>query len=133
MGGHTGATWQIQLNCLCATVMRSFVKLLGHLYFGTVYHYAEFFILALCIIMQNFPMCVGVCVWRCNRFYCTMHFSAMCVITCSNARSASLWYLFTQRPMGVKFGTEEGTFGPLHRAKFHPHRCNDKGVGPPKL
>ena len=29
-------------------------------------------------------------------------------------------------PMGVKFGT-------LLRAKFHPHRCNDKGVGPPKL
>jgi len=28
---------------------------------------------------------------------------------------------------GVKFGTDEGTFG----AKFHPpHRCNDKGVGP---
>ena len=27
---------------------------------------------------------------------------------------------------GVKFGTEEGT-------KFHPHRCNDKGIGPPKL
>ena len=26
--------------------------------------------------------------------------------------------------MGVKFGTEEGTFGPLLRAKFHPHRCN---------
>jgi len=24
----------------------------------------------------------------------------------------------------VKFGTEEGTFGPLFRAKFHPHRCN---------
>jgi len=24
----------------------------------------------------------------------------------------------------VKFGTEEGTFGPLLRAKFHPHRCN---------
>ena len=19
------------------------------------------------------------------------------------------------------------------RAKFHPHRCNDKGIGPPKL
>jgi len=34
--------------------------------------------------------------------------------------------------MGVKFGMEEGIFGPLH-AKFHPHRCNDKGVGPPKL
>ena len=26
--------------------------------------------------------------------------------------------------MGVKFGTEEGTFGPLLRAKFHPNRCN---------
>jgi len=23
--------------------------------------------------------------------------------------------------------------GPLLRAKFHPHRCNHKGVGPPKL
>ena len=38
--------------------------------------------------------------------------------------------------MGVKFGTEEGTppsFGPLLRAKFNPHRCNNKGVGPQKL
>ena len=26
--------------------------------------------------------------------------------------------------MGVKFGTEEGTFGLLLRTKFHPHRCN---------
>ena len=32
--------------------------------------------------------------------------------------------------MGVKFGMEEGTL--LH-AKFHPHRCNNKGVGPLKL
>ena len=31
-------------------------------------------------------------------------------------------------PMGVKFGMEEGTY-----AKFHPHRCNDNGVEPPKL
>jgi len=36
-------------------------------------------------------------------------------------------------PVGVKFGTEEGNKGPLLHAKFHPHRCNDKGVGPPKL
>jgi len=33
---------------------------------------------------------------------------------------------------GVKFGREEGTKSPL-RAKFHPHRCNDKDVGTPKL
>jgi len=30
-----------------------------------------------------------------------------------------------QGPMGMKFGNL--------RAKFHPHRCNDKGVGPQKL
>jgi len=35
--------------------------------------------------------------------------------------------------MGVKFGTEEGTKGPLFRAKFHPHRCNEKGVEPQNL
>ena len=34
--------------------------------------------------------------------------------------------------MGVKFDTEKGTEA-LLRAKFHPHRCNDKGIGPPKL
>jgi len=34
--------------------------------------------------------------------------------------------------MRVKFGTEEGTKGPRLCAKFHPHRCNDKGIGPPK-
>ena len=35
--------------------------------------------------------------------------------------------------MGVQFGTEEGTIGPLLRATFHPHQCNDKGIGPLKL
>jgi len=25
---------------------------------------------------------------------------------------------------GVRFGMEEGTFGPRLDAKFHPHRCN---------
>ena len=43
--------------------------------------------------------------------------------------------------MGVKFGVEEGTLeictvffeGTLLHAKFHPHRWNDKGVGPQKL
>jgi len=33
-------------------------------------------------------------------------------------------YTLVVAPMGVKFGTEEGTEGPLLRAKFHPHRCN---------
>ena len=36
-------------------------------------------------------------------------------------------------PMVVKFGTEEETEGALLRAKFHPYRCNDKGIGPLKL
>ena len=36
-------------------------------------------------------------------------------------------------PMGVKFGMEDGSEGHLLHATFHPHRCNDKGVGPPKL
>ena len=63
---------------------------------------------------------------------------------CAKRKSAGIQ--FTQRPilrffapqgrhvapMGVKFGMEEGTWDLLH-AKFHPHRCNDKGVGPPKL
>ena len=30
--------------------------------------------------------------------------------------------------MGVKFDID-----PLLRAKFHPHWCNDKGIGPPEL
>jgi len=33
-------------------------------------------------------------------------------------------------PLLVKFGVKEG---PLLHAKFHPHLCNDNGVGPPKL
>jgi len=35
-------------------------------------------------------------------------------------------------PMGMKFGAEEETAGPLC-AKFHLHKCNYKGIGPPKL
>ena len=35
--------------------------------------------------------------------------------------------------MGVKFGKKKGTEGPLLRAKLHPHRCNDKEIGPLKL
>ena len=64
---------------------------------------------------------------------------------CAQCKSAGI--SFTQRPilrffapqgrhvapMGVKFDVEEGTEVPLLRAKFHPHRCNDKSVGPPKL
>ena len=77
----------------------------------------------------------------------------VCFITGSTARSASRRYLIyseadfevfrpaaaTRCTMEVKFGTEEGTKveegtkGPLLRAKFHPHRSNDKGVGPQKL
>jgi len=33
-------------------------------------------------------------------------------------------YTLTVAPIGVKFGAEEGTLGPLLHAKFHPNRCN---------
>jgi len=38
-------------------------------------------------------------------------------------RGRQFWepYTLTVAPMGVKLGT---SFGPLLRAKFHPHRCN---------
>ena len=67
--------------------------------------------------------------------------------TGSIVRSASRRYLVYSeadfevfRPAGatrctdrVKIGVEEGTEGPLLHAKFHPHRCYNKGVGPQKL
>ena len=41
------------------------------------------------------------------------------------------------RPTGATRCTDGGEIwhggGPLLRAKFHPHRCNDKGIGPLKL
>jgi len=79
-------------------------------------------------------------------FYALFHSAA--IITGSIARSANLpVFSLLERPilrffapqgryvapMRVKFGTEEGTKGPLLQAKFHPHRYNDKGVGPAKL
>jgi len=36
-------------------------------------------------------------------------------------------------PMGVKFGAQNWTEGPLLHTKFHPHRCIAKGIRPPKL
>jgi len=33
--------------------------------------------------------------------------------------------------MGLKFGTEEGSEGPLLRAKYQPHRCNAPVISPP--
>jgi len=33
-------------------------------------------------------------------------------------------YTLTVAPMGVKFGMEEVTFGPLLHAKFKPQQCN---------
>jgi len=41
------------------------------------------------------------------------------------------------RPAGVTRCTDGSEIwhggGPVLHAKFHPHRCNDKGVGPPKF
>ena len=42
---------------------------------------------------------------------------------------------FTQRPILRFFAPQGRHVAPIgvKFAKFHPHRCNDKGVGPPKL
>jgi len=62
------------------------------------------------------------------------------VFTGSIARSASHRYLIYSeadfevfRHAGATGCTDEGEIWPLLRAKFHPHQCNDKGVGPQKL
>jgi len=69
------------------------------------------------------------------------------VITGSIARSATRRYLSYSeadfevfRPAGATRCTDRGEIwhgggdlGPLLRAKFHPHRCNDKGIEPPTL
>ena len=69
------------------------------------------------------------------------------LITGSIARSSKRRYLrYSEadlevfRPAGATRCTDGGEiwrgvgdFGPLLRAKFHPHRCNDKGIGPQKL
>ena len=63
------------------------------------------------------------------------------IFTCSIARSASRRYLIYSEadfkvfhPTAATRCTDGGEIcGPLLHAKFHPHRCSDKGVGSPKL
>ena len=67
------------------------------------------------------------------------------LITGSIARSATCRYLnYSEanfedfRPTGATPCTDggeiwRGGFGSLLHAKFNPHWCNDKGIGPPKL
>jgi len=58
------------------------------------------------------------------------------VITGSIERSAKRQYISYSEGDFEVFcpeGATRCTFGPLLRTKFHPHRCNDKGIGPPKL
>jgi len=64
----------------------------------------------------------------------------MAIFTGSIARSASHWYLVYSeadfevfRPAGGTYCTDGGETRHGGGAKFHPHRCNDKGVGPQKL
>ena len=58
-------------------------------------------------------------------------------ITGSIARSASYRYLIYSEADFEARCTDGGEIwhggGDLLHAKFHPHRFNDKGVGPPKL
>ena len=73
--------------------------------------------------------------------YCLRLFYTFCfLITGSIARSANLPVFNLLRGRFWGFSPRRGDtlhrWGwncPLLRAKFHPHRCNDKGVGPPKL
>jgi len=79
-----------------------------------------------------------------------LHFSLAVLVHCQNytrrwliigsiARSASRRYLkFTQRPILRFFAPQGRHVAPMgvkiwHGDKFHPLRCNDKGVGPQKL
>ena len=64
-----------------------------------------------------------------------------CFITGSIARSANLpvfsllrgrFWVFSPRTLH-RWGWNFAPEGPLLRAKFHPHRCNGKGVGPQNL
>ena len=62
------------------------------------------------------------------------------VFTGSIARSATRQYLIYSeadfevfRPAGATRCTDVGEIWHLLHAKFHPHRCNDKGIGAPKL
>ena len=62
------------------------------------------------------------------------------VVTGSIARSATHRYLSYSEadlevfcPGGATRCTDGDEIWPLRHAKFHPHRCNDKGTGPPKL
>ena len=83
-----------------------------------------------CSCVLFFSVQLVICRFRIKHFF---------VFTGSIARSANLpvfnllkrpiLRFFTPKgrhvaPMGVKFGMD---------AKFHPHWCSDKGVGPPKL
>jgi len=77
----------------------------------------------------------------------TLSFLSVCLLQAALRAAQACRYLIYSdadfevfRPAGatrctdrVKFGTEEGTEGPLLHAKCHPHRCNDKGEGPPEL
>ena len=90
---------------------------------------------------EEWVITLHVTVTSCRRTVCG--YISFTVFTGSIARSARRRYLIyseadcevflhegaTRCTDGVKFGTKEWT-DPLLRAKFHPHRCNDKGVGP---
>jgi len=83
-----------------------------------------------------FAQITADCCYTLQWAYCS-HLANM--ITGSIARSATCRFLIYSEadfevfapqgrhvaPIGVKFGAEEGTRGPLLRAKFHPNRWND--------
>ena len=78
----------------------------------------------------------GVEPWWMARWKALVEF-LLSVITGSIARSANLSVFSLLRGRFSGFSQHRGDtlhrWGEICHAKFHPHRCNDKGVGPPKL
>jgi len=77
--------------------------------------------------------------WYINAYRATTGICCPSVITSSIARNAKLWYISYLEGDRLHWwgwnltggGDQRSTSPPP--AKFHPHRCNDKGIGPPKL
>jgi len=73
-------------------------------------------------------------VYTCQLCACSQQHCAHCKATLFTLIRGRFWGFFVPQRrhlalFGVKFAWRSA---PLLFAKFHPHQCNDKGIGPPK-